>query len=153
MKPPSKIVPPFWAGIYLALALAFHYFWLKNGGGRFAIRTPGFLSLLGGFVLMIWAWKLFHLKETPVHPFEESTRLVEEGPYRFMRNPMYLGMTLILLGIAFFAGTPPAFLTPLLFFLTVNTAFVPFEEKKMEVRFGEAYRTYKRRVHRWIFVV
>ena len=148
-----KIIPPKWAAIDLAVGMALHFFWLAAGGERLVLYPLGAATLGFGFGIMFWAWKLFHLKETPVHPFEESTRLVEEGPYRFTRNPMYLGMTLILLGIAFFAGTPPAFLAPLLFFLTLNTAFIPFEEKKMEVRFGEAYRTYKRRVRRWLFVV
>lgn len=144
-----KIIPPKWAAIDLVLGMTLHFVWLKAGGGRLALPRFGILSLTLGFAVMVWAWRLFHLKETAVHPFEESTYFVQEGPYRFTRNPMYLGMTLILLGIALFAGTPPAFFTPLAFFLTMNAAFVPFEEKKMAARFGEAYLAYKRRVRRW----
>lgn len=150
MKPPTKIVPPLWAGIYLVLALLLHYFWLKNGGVRLAVPILGFLCLLAGFGIIIWAWKLFHAKGTSVHPFEESSHLVVEGPYQFTRNPMYLGVTLILSGIAFFAGTPPAFLAPAGFFLTVNFLFVPYEEKKMTRIFGRACLEYQSRVRRWI---
>jgi len=144
-----KIIPPKWAAIDLAIGLALYFFWLKAGGMRYALPGFGILSLVLGFGVMVWAWQLFHLKGTSVHPFEQTTHFIQEGPYRFTRNPMYLGMTLILLGIAFFAGTPPAFFTPLAFFLTVSAAYVPFEEKKMEARFGEAYLAYKRRVRRW----
>ena len=150
MNPPSKIVPPYWAGIYLTAALLAHFFWLKSGGGRVAIPVPGVATLLMGFGIMIWAWKIFHAKGTPVHPFEEPTQLVTTGPYQFTRNPMYLGMTLILSGIAFFAGTPPAFVAPAGFFLTVNFLFVPYEEKKMTRIFGRTYLEYRARVRRWI---
>lgn len=150
MNKPLKIVPPEWAGIFLAAGLVLHYFWLKGGGGRLGVPLLAFLSLAVGFGMMIWAWKLFHVKGTAVHPFDESTHFVVEGPYLFTRNPMYLGMTLILLGIAFFAGTPPVFLPPLAFFLTMNFLFIPYEEKKMEATFGRAYLDYKSRVRRWL---
>ena len=136
--------------LYLAAGLLLHFFWLVNGGARHAVPWFGGPSLALGFGMMIWARSLFHKAGTAVHPFEESKLLVQVGPYRRTRNPMYLGMTLILLGISFFAGSPPVFLTPLAFFLTLGRIFVPYEEKKMEAAFGETYRGYKRRVRRWI---
>ena len=145
-----KIVPPLWAIIYLALGMALHFWWLSGGGERSPIPLLAVLSLGFGFGVMVWAWKLFHHLGTPVHPLEESTHFVQEGPYRFTRNPMYLGITLILLAISIFAGTPPALVAPLGFFLTINLTFIPYEEKKMEAKFGEAYLAYKRRVRRWV---
>ena len=132
------------------IGLALHFVWLWQGGSRVAIPAAAAFSMALGFLIMVWAWKIFRQIGTAVHPFEESTHFVEEGPYRFTRNPMYIGITLILLGIAFIAGTPPAFLTPLAFFLTVNGAYVPFEEEKMEARFGEPYRNYRQRIRRWL---
>ena len=127
-------------------------FFLVEGRGStiFGPLAGGALSLAVGFTIMIWAWKLFRMKGTAVHPFEESTHLVTHGPYRFTRNPMYSGITFILLGIAFFAGTPPAFLAPLLFLITIHRIFIPYEEKKMETRFGKEYLDFKRRVRRWL---
>jgi len=147
---PGKIVPPFWAGIYLAAGLAGHYVWLANGRGRWDAAGWGISVSALGFTLMFWAWKLFHLKGTAVCPFEESTHLITEGPYRFTRNPMYLGMTVLLLGIAVAAGTPPTLFAPLAFFLTVNFLFIPYEEKKMERIFSRPYLEYRRRVRRWV---
>jgi len=145
-----KILPPFWALIYLALGMTLHSLWLWGGGIRTPIPSLGILSLAAGFSIIVWAWKIFHAVGTAVHPLEETTRFVQEGPYRFTRNPMYLGITLILLGIAVFAGTPPALTAPLGFFITINLTFIPYEEKKMKAKFGEAYLAYKARVRRWI---
>lgn len=146
----TQIIPPKWAAIYLAGGLVGHGIWLWKGGPGFPMPGLGGLILLVGFGVMFWAWKLFHIRGNPVCPFEETTHFIQNGPYRFTRNPMYLGMTMILTGIAFFAGTPPAFLAPVAFFLTVHTAFIPYEEKKMEAAFGKAYLDYKRRVRRWL---
>ena len=145
-----KILPPYWVIIDVTAGLALHAVWIWKGGPRLALPAPGLVTVVLGFGLMIWAWKLFHHRGTAVCPFEASTHFVREGPYRFTRNPMYLGMTLILLGIALVSGTPPVFLAPLAFFFTVHLAFIPYEEKKMEETFGEAYRDYKRRVRRWL---
>ena len=149
MKLLLKILPPFWAIIYMTMGMGLHFIWLWRGGERFPMPWVAAGSMALGFTSMVWAWKIFHRKKTAVHPFEESTCFVTEGPYRFTRNPMYLGMTLILFGIAFMAGTVPALLIPFLFFLTVDSAYVPFEEKKMGARFGEAYLHYRKRVRRW----
>lgn len=150
MKISAALKPPFIALFYLALALALHFMWLQRGGASFGNFLWGGLILATGFGVMTWAWRLFRVKGTSVCPFEESTHFVQEGPYRFTRNPMYLGMTLILLGVSFSAGTPPVFLAPLAFFLTIHLLFIPYEEAKMERTFGEKYLDFKRRVRRWI---
>ena len=134
----------------MVLGLALHYFWLKKGGGQWPIPWLGGIVSAFGFGMMFWAWKLFHIQGTAVHPFEESSHFIQGGPYRLTRNPMYLGMTLILLGIALVAGTPPAFVAPAGFFVTIHLLFIPYEEEKMEKKFGAAYCDFKRRVRRWI---
>ena len=136
--------------IDLAAALLLHAVWIWRGGPRIGFPWAGTAVLVLGFALMIWAWKLFKLRGTAVCPFDPSTRLIREGPYRFTRNPMYVGMTLILFGIALAGGTPVLFLAPAAFFLTVRAQFIPYEEKKMEETFGADYNEYKRRVRRWI---
>ncbi len=99
---------------------------------------------------MIWAVQLFKKKETSHDPAETPTTLVTSGPYRFTRNPMYLGMTSILLGIAIFIGTISLFLAPLAFCITINATFIPKEEKILENIFGSEYLDYKNKVRRWV---
>ncbi len=147
---PIDIVPPKWALFYLLIGLVLHFFWLLAGWIQFSAPLLGMILLGLGFGLMTWAWLLFKSKETAVHPHEESTAFVQEGPYHFTRNPMYLGITLILTGIAFFLGTFPAFLIPLAFFLTLNVTFIPYEEEKMGEKFGKEYLNYKDRIRRWL---
>jgi len=76
--------------------------------------------------------------------------MVAEGTYKFTRNPMYLGVTIALLGAAIFFGNALSFLSPLIFFLIMNYYFVPREEKLMENIFGKKYLEYKKQVRRWL---
>jgi protein-S-isoprenylcysteine O-methyltransferase Ste14 len=63
---------------------------------------------------------------------------------------MYLGVSVLTLGIAFYAGTLPFFAVPVLLFLLCNFVFIPFEEAKMQRQFSNQYTDYLRRVRRWI---
>ena len=83
-------------------------------------------------------------------PFDEATTLVTGGSYRFTRNPMYLGMVLILLGAALGRGSLGAFLPIPAFVWVIRRQFVLPEERFLEEAFGDAYRAYKQRVRRWI---
>jgi protein-S-isoprenylcysteine O-methyltransferase Ste14 len=63
---------------------------------------------------------------------------------------MYLGLTLIVLGIAIYGGSVPFLLVPVVFFLTLNLGFVPWEERRLEATFGDEYRAYREQVRRWL---
>jgi protein-S-isoprenylcysteine O-methyltransferase Ste14 len=76
--------------------------------------------------------------------------LVVDGPYRYTRNPMYLGLVLVTLGIAIWVGAWPMFLVPIATFATANWAHIPFEEAKMRRQFAAAYDEYVGRVRRWL---
>ena len=96
--------PPRIAAILILLAFGRHY--LLSSGGGLLYQAAGlgiFLEVLG-FCIMLWAWWLFKKANTSVCPLSDDTVLVDYGIYQLTRNPMYLGLTLILLGIAFIAG-------------------------------------------------
>ena len=92
----------------------------------------------------------FKTVNTPVIPTDEPTALVLSGPFTFTRNPMYLGMVLILTGIAVWKASWPMFIAPPAFFLIINSFFLPYEERKMERIFGKQYLDYKKQVRPWI---
>jgi protein-S-isoprenylcysteine O-methyltransferase Ste14 len=84
------------------------------------------------------------------NPYKPTTQIVESGPFRFTRNPMYLQMVLICLGAALLlANAWIVLLTPLCW-AALDRLVVRPEETYLERKFGEPYRAYKRRVRRWL---
>lgn len=99
----------------------------------------------------VWAIVLFRREGTEVSPTSPANRkLVTSGPYRFTRNPMYLGLVILTLGIAVWVGAWPMFIAPIAVFATANWVHIPFEEDKMRRQFGATYDGYVRRVRRWV---
>ena len=103
-----------------------------------------------GFGIMLRAWWLFHAHQTAICPTAESTTLVTDDVYRLTRNPMYLGILLMLLGAALGTGGLPFYIAALAFFLIIDFAFCPYEESKLEKRFGATFTAYRGHVRRWL---
>jgi protein-S-isoprenylcysteine O-methyltransferase Ste14 len=103
------------------------------------------------FVPPLLAIMLFRRAKTEISPTSAANQaLVISGPYRFTRNPMYLGLVVLTLGIAIWIGAWPMFIAPVAVFITANWVHIPFEEAKMRRQFGAAYDGYVGRVRRWI---
>ena len=144
-----KILPPHVAIVSLILVIFLHYSfptpWISKPFNYF-----GILFFAAGILILFWSFGLFKKKETPILPGKKPTALVIEGPYKFTRNPMYLGVTTALLGIALYLGDILAFMSPTFFFMFVSIRFIPREEKLMLKLFGKRYLDYKKKVRRWI---
>jgi len=110
----------------------------------------GFLLIALGILLAISAQWIFRSRRTTTVPLKSASTLVTWGPYRFTRNPMYLGLFLIYVGVA---GTQsqlwPIVLLPVLF-LYVDRVVIPFEEARLTEVFGDSYRKLLATVRRWI---
>jgi protein-S-isoprenylcysteine O-methyltransferase Ste14 len=113
-------------------------------------RDAGFVFMALGFALAAWAALLFRLARTGIRPFRPATALVTHGPYRLTRNPMYLGMTGILLGAAILLGSLTPFIVIPAFMALIAERFVSREEEMLEQTFGRPYADYKARVRRWL---
>lgn len=155
-KSPTKpammnLVPPVWAIVYSLIALALHFFW----PARLTLFLPNYILAgivtAAGLGIIIWAWSLFQKEKTDINPASlEHKKLITYGPYRYTRNPMYLGLVTVLTGLAFFFGTIPFILAPVALFLTLNNVFIPYEESALEKGFGKVYRDYKDQVRKWL---
>jgi len=110
----------------------------------------GFLLIGFGFVMALWSRSLFLKNSTTLQPSEEPTSLVTSGPFRLSRNPIYLGMVVILLGVAVLLGTLVTLAFPVIFVTLIEFFIIPREEQNLENLFGEPYREYKKSVRRWI---
>lgn len=97
-----------------------------------------------------WAFTRFRASETPVDPFAQPVALIREGPYRFSRNPLYLGLTLLLVAHAVRTQALGPFLVVPLFVLVVQRRFVVPEERRLADAFGAEYEAYRRSVRRWL---
>ena len=113
-------------------------------------RWLGVAPLIGGVVLGGLAVRLFGKYQTTIKPGEISCRLMTDGPFRFSRNPIYLGMTNILAGVAAMLGSlTPWFVLPVFIGLIARNV-IPVEEAIMAETFGSEYQEYRARVRRWI---
>lgn len=110
----------------------------------------GTVLTLSGVGLMAWALRLRVADDASGGRIGVVRALVEEGPYQFTRNPIYVSLTVLLAGLGFFLGSLPALLMPGIFLLVMDLAVVPWEEERLERRFGPAWLDYRARVRRWI---
>ena len=117
---------------------------------RIASVVVGIVIAAAGIALASWAARTFHRAKTPVNPFRPSTALVREGPFRFSRNPMYVGLSILTVGLAIVVNS----FWPILF-LPISLAIVYLtvirrEERYLSTRFGPAYEEYRRQVRRFL---
>ncbi|MDP3765366.1 MAG: isoprenylcysteine carboxylmethyltransferase family protein [Nanoarchaeota archaeon] len=144
------IKPPYIALTLLFLSWLTSYFFPQFNVVKQPYKIIGIFVFFLGILLLFWSFYLFKKNKTPIIPGQKPTFVVAEGPYRFTRNPMYLGVATALLGVAVYFGNLVSFLSPVIFFLIMNYYFVPFEENLLESIFGNKYLDYKKKVRRWI---
>ena len=146
----KKALPP----IYLLLALAVmtglhlaapvHRYW------SFPLALAGAVPLVLGILLIVTADRQFKRHETTVKPFQRSSALVTAFPFSISRNPMYLGMSLLLLGVALLLGTVTALIPVVVFPYVMDRLFIRVEEKMLAETFGREWEEYQSRVRRWV---
>jgi protein-S-isoprenylcysteine O-methyltransferase Ste14 len=150
--PGVRFPPPF---VYAGLAgLAW---WLD---GRWPLRPPaaagaaldslGLTLLVAGMLLDAASLVVFLLHRTSALPFRPASAFVAVGPYRFTRNPMYLGMTALVAGLGLLVERLGVTLAAFAAAWVIDRFVIPREERYLERRFGTSYLDYKRRVRRWI---
>lgn len=145
-----KIKPPTYVLIAIILVITLHF----SLPIMSLIPTPwillGIVPIIAGLVINISADQTFHRAETPVCPFDAPSALVTYGPYRFTRNPMYLGFVLVLIGVAMLMGSLTPFVIVFALGLLLDRMFINMEEQKLAVEFGAKWEEYKSQTRRWL---
>ena len=141
-------LPPNYFYLLIILSVAIKFIFPIGKFIEFPYILIGILVMFLGLFLIGWTYKLFVKNKTPEN-FSKSKAVVTEGPYRFSRNPMYIGAILFLIGLSILLGNYIAFICPIILFFILNE-FARFEEKKMEKELGKKYLAYKKKVRRWI---
>ena len=121
-----------------------------TGPSRPISLTIGVVGVLAWLALDGLASLRFVRAGTPVIPFKPTTALVVDGPYRLSRNPIYLGMAALYIGLAFLLGILWSLLFLPFVLIAVDRLIIAREEPYLERKFGQDYVEYKERVRRWI---
>ena len=145
--PPLLFVAGFAAAWLLDLLVPLR---LARAGARDAVAVGGMTLLVLGLGVIVWGLVTFFRAKTAIIPHYPASRVVSHGPYRFTRNPMYLGMTLAYLGLSLVLNRAwPLLLLPLVLW-SLLAFVIRREERYLGHAFGDEYLAYKRRVRRWI---
>jgi len=149
--PPSpRFYPPVLLLVAVVLMVALHYVLPVARWLAWPWRALGALPITVAVLVGFWGAVQFRRHDTTIIPFEQSTALIAEGPYRYSRNPLYLSMTLILVGLWILLGSlSPAVVVPL-FVWWISSRFIANEERHLEAQFGRTYLEYKTKVKRWL---
>lgn len=112
----------------------------------------GALLLVAGILVNVVAARVFRLRAVGICPFSATPALVEEGPYRFSRNPMYVGLVAVCAGATLVTGALPNLWVPVAYCIWLHHAYVLPEERFLREHFGAAWDRYAQRVPRWLLV-
>lgn len=116
----------------------------------FPYTLVGSIVIASGLLMVFAANYLLLKKKTSIQALENPSQLVTTGPFKYSRNPIYLGMTVALFGVSITCGSLSPLLFPLFFVLILNSKFIAKEEQTLEKTFGAEYLYYKAKVRRWI---
>jgi protein-S-isoprenylcysteine O-methyltransferase Ste14 len=124
---------------------------------RFRLRTPRLLrfvlggALIGAACTTVWfAFQAMQRAHTDTDPHHPTTAIVEDGPYQFTRNPLYLSLVTFYTGIAMLFNAITALLTLPILVSVMRRGVIDREERYLERKFGAQYLNYKARVPRWL---
>jgi protein-S-isoprenylcysteine O-methyltransferase Ste14 len=157
MKIPKWAIPIMWGIIVLVIMgilpwavslLGPRYGW--DQGAPAAWNFIGLAGVVMGLVVYVWCL-VFHYRtyRAPVNVGFDPPHLVDGGPYRFSRNPMYVAGLFTWIGWVVFYGSPAVFIGLVFLWVTFTLRVIPYEERQLEELFGGDYLEYKKSVRRW----
>jgi protein-S-isoprenylcysteine O-methyltransferase Ste14 len=146
-----RVPPPLLFLVAIVLAVGLGWVWPRDpwfGGMLRWILAAG--SLVGGIYLTASALGVFRRMGQDPKPWLPTPAITTEGPYGVTRNPMYLGLVMLVVGIGHLVGNGWFSITAVLAAIAVQKTAIEPEEAYLERKFGEDYLAYKRKVRRWV---
>ena len=146
----NKIPPPI-VTLFFGLCMYFSQEYFQEFNLEF-LTILSYISYITGLLILVLAVRLFKKQSTTVNPIkiENTSSLVTSGIFEYSRNPMYLGMALILFGLAIMFNLIGGTLFTLLFTIYITKFQIRPEEEVMERLFGEDFLKYKQNVRMWL---
>ena len=149
----TRFPPPLIVAVALGAAFALHRSWphrITDSSLAGAIRISGIALIVMGVVLILSALGMFFRSGTTPMPWGQSSKVVTRFPYTMTRNPMYLGLVIVFLGITLWGNSLWPFLFLPMVIAVLQVRVIEPEEQYLESKFGEEYRAYRSRVRRWL---
>lgn len=115
------------------------------------LRYLGLPLIVIGAATLLWCiWDFFASGRGTISPIDPPKHLVVRGLYRYVRNPMYVAVVIVLLGEAIFFMSQAVLIEAAIFFVLANLFVMLYEEPTLRRKFGDSYKNYTQTVGRWI---
>jgi protein-S-isoprenylcysteine O-methyltransferase Ste14 len=141
--------PPLLYGVAFVVVLALGWFWPMPIVGRVAAVGIGLVLVVFGVGIAMWGRRTMQAAGTNVDPYRPVSVLVKNGPFRFSRNPLYMALTLLFLGLSLVVNTwwGIVLLFPVL--IIIHWGVILREERYLDEKFGASYQEYRSKVRRY----
>lgn len=146
----KKIVPDEYFIVLIILSIIVHILIPLIKIIFFPYNLFGIFLIIAGILITVLTNYILLKNKTTTKPYDIPNVLITSGLFRLSRNPLYLGMAIILLGIEILIGSLSPFIFPIIFVIIISMMIIPIEEKNLEAKYGSKYLEYKKRVRRWI---
>jgi protein-S-isoprenylcysteine O-methyltransferase Ste14 len=145
-----QMPPPVLTLIHLVAAFLLGYLFPLPAPVPGWVALSGWVIVLPGLILVIWAGSMFNQAQTPLHTYGGTTKIVGGGPYRFSRNPIYLGYICMLVGFPLCINMIWGLILAPVLIILINKLVIEHEETYLERKFKQEYLDYKSKVRRWL---
>jgi len=144
-----RVPPPVLYLVALAAGITLDHLW-PPPFSLGLLRYVGSILVIASFAIMPPVLRRFRRAGTPFDVRKPATALITDGPYRFSRNPTYLSLTLLYVGVGALLDSAWTLILVVPLLVAMDRWIVMREERHLEARFGEQYRRYKSTVRRWL---
>ena len=144
------ILPPLLYGAAFVIGLLLHWGFPVHILPSTLARGIGVVCVLVSFPLALMTFRVLSRAHTPVDPMQPTTALVTEGPFRYSRNPIYVALTLLYVGVALLINALWILLLVVPALVVLRYGVIAREEAYLTRKFGDAYRQYTAQVRRWL---
>ena len=148
-NPGVVVLPPLLYGSALVVVVVLRWFWPMPIVERSLVLSSGLALIVLAVAIAIWGRRTMHAAGTNINPLRPTTAVVTHGPFRFSRNPLYLSLTLLYLGITLTINTWWGIVVLIPLLIIMHRGVVLREERYLEQKFGETYRQYRSTVRRY----
>ena len=144
--------PPYlvFLGLIISFLLEFLVYRNQIFDNSIIFRFPGIILTIAAILLFVKSIRIFNLRKEKIHPRSISTQIFKDGPFQFSRNPIYLAMFVLLIGVGLTLNSFWFLYSGLVVAIMIHYGVIIPEENYLEKEFGKDYLEYKKTVRRWL---